>query len=353
MESKLTKFLRGKRIIYKLLLGKITKKRIPIVTNILVTNKCNLNCFYCFPQVSKRKVKEMTTEQILNAIDESKKLGAEIIILLGGEPLIRDDIGEIINHIKDKKMLCEVITNGYFVKKRINDLKRLDSICISIDGDEEGTDKNRAPGSYKMAINALKLARENGIFTRIHAVITKNTINSIDHLVHLVKELDAVATFTQPSEPIKHEAFQLSEEEFKKAFTKILDYKRKGFPIANTTNALKYILKWPFQYNKVFRKGEIPQNFKPITCLRKKFTCYIDANGIVYPCAYLWKKCDVMDTNFLKMGFKESWEALDKFECKACAALTDVEMNMLLQLNLRSLFETGKSYIKENFYKRK
>ena len=212
MESKLTKFLRGKRIIYKLLLGKITKKRIPIVTNILVTNKCNLNCFYCFPQVSKRKVKEMTTEQILNAIDESKKLGAEIIILLGGEPLIRDDIGEIINHIKDKKMLCEVITNGYFVKKRINDLKRLDSICISIDGDEEGTDKNRAPGSYKMAINDLKLARENGIFTRIHAVITKNTINSIDHLVHLVKELDAVATFTQPSEPIKHEAFQLSEE---------------------------------------------------------------------------------------------------------------------------------------------
>jgi len=353
MENSITKLLRGTRIFYKLLNSKITGKRIPLVTNILVTNRCNLNCFYCFPQVHGRKVRELTTKEILDVIDESKKLGAEVIILLGGEPLLREDIGIIIDHVKKRGLLCEVITNGYFVEKWIDYLKKVDSICISIDGDEKGNDKNRCPGSYKVTVRALKLARQNGIFTRIHAVLTKYTINekSIDHLVNLCRELDTVATFAQPSEHTKHKAFNVSDKEFKKAFTKILEYKRKGYPIGNSEDALKYIIKWPFPYDTIFKKGKTPKDFKPIKCQRKNLTCYIDTSGVVYPCAFLWEKCNITKINFLEKGFKEAWDSLDSFDCESCGVLTDMDLNLLLQLNLGALINTGKYYIKDSLFK--
>ena len=102
-----SKLATGSRIAGKILYSKATSKRMTIVENLLINNDCNIKCFYCFPQVFKREVKQFTTQELMKLIDDFHDRGTEVMVLLGGEPLLRKDIGEIIRYVKSKKMIFD------------------------------------------------------------------------------------------------------------------------------------------------------------------------------------------------------------------------------------------------------
>ena len=82
--------------------------RRPISVQILVTKFCDMTCNMCFtyPIDSQEKFKntaEPSFEQLEYLMDEACKIGAQVIIPFGGEPLIRKDIGKIVNGIKARK----------------------------------------------------------------------------------------------------------------------------------------------------------------------------------------------------------------------------------------------------------
>ena len=83
-------------------------------------------------------------------------------------------------------------TNGYFVKKRIEALKKVDHLCISLDGNKESNDKSRGEGSFEKIIEGIKCATENGIAVRVHATLSKITNNeeSLKFLVEFCKRMD-------------------------------------------------------------------------------------------------------------------------------------------------------------------
>ncbi len=84
----------------------------PLVAGLNVTNRCNLSCSYRYGAYSKREARDFTTEELLNLIEEFKNMGTRAIYISGGEPLLREDIGEIIRATKDRNMLCFMNTNG-------------------------------------------------------------------------------------------------------------------------------------------------------------------------------------------------------------------------------------------------
>ena len=71
-------------------------KRIPLKVTHFITDKCNLRCSYCY--INYNKEKEMSTEQIKNMLNEFAKLGTQIYGIAGGEPLVREDIFEVIKY---------------------------------------------------------------------------------------------------------------------------------------------------------------------------------------------------------------------------------------------------------------
>jgi MoaA/NifB/PqqE/SkfB family radical SAM enzyme len=93
--------------------------------------------------------KELSTEQIFSIIDELADNGTQRVSISGGEPLLREDIGEIISHIKKKGMGCGLNTNGLLVPDRIEEVRKVDSITISLDGEREAHEANRGRGTFE------------------------------------------------------------------------------------------------------------------------------------------------------------------------------------------------------------
>lgn len=346
----LQKLTSGSRVAGKILLSKATSRRIPLLANILVTNRCNLKCFYCFPQVFERKTHEFTTEELLNLIDEFSKRGTEVVVLLGGEPLLRDDIGVIIDYVKSKNMICEMITNGYLVEKKINDVKKLDSLCVSVDGDEENNDKNRAKGSYKKALEAIRLAKDNNINTRIHAVMTRYTLNSLDHLMELGKKLDVTVNVSQATVHTVHNALNLTDDEIRTLWIKLKEYRKRGYPVGNSESTLDYVIRWPYSYSDIIFKDNNghktnPNGFNLLLCKRSKLTCCVDADGRFYPCGVVW---DGSGLSVHEVGFQKAWDHLDNTKCIACPVVSEVEMNMLLNLRPSSIWNAFYYLIRDN-----
>ena len=333
------KIYRGVRLAGKIFEARLMKKRMPLNVSLLVTNRCNLKCFYCFAGVYKRKMADLPLEKIFAVIDELVSFGTRYIILEGGEPLLRDDIGDIIDHIRSKNVVCELVTNGCFIKDKIKDIRKLDSLCISIDGDRESHDRMRGKGSHAKAMEGLNMADVNKIPIRLHATLTKYNYDSLDYLVNLTGKSQAILTISQASVHTSHEALRFSKEEIRNFWIRVLEYKRLGYPIGNSHESLDYVINWPFSYDHILRKKERMTDFKPIPCSLGHLSCKVDVNGTVYPCSVLFHKNGY---DLFKMGIRKIWECFKKLDCISCGHVNQVDLSLIFSGHIRSIYSSAK-----------
>ena len=147
--------------------------------------KCNLKCIHCY---SSNKKSELTTNEIFKIIENLYETGVGLIDFGGGEPLLRDDIFDILSYSKDVGLYTSITTNGTLLNKEsIKHLKNLniDHICISLDGFKPETHDyiRNKKGTYDNVINGIKNCKSAGIDTQISTVIMKKNFNElIKHL---------------------------------------------------------------------------------------------------------------------------------------------------------------------------
>src|SRR3990172_10527734 len=80
-----------------------------------LTKKCNLRCPHCYMEAGQAAENELTTDECLELIGEMKALGTEMLILTGGEPLLRKDIYEIARYASDQRIWVVMGTNGVLI----------------------------------------------------------------------------------------------------------------------------------------------------------------------------------------------------------------------------------------------
>ncbi|MBD3228114.1 MAG: GTP 3',8-cyclase MoaA [Candidatus Lokiarchaeota archaeon] len=105
---------------------------------ISITNRCNLNCVYCHREgIHRKDFEEMKSDEIIRIITLSIEFGIKYIKITGGEPLIREDIFEIIRKIRNIKEIKNIslVTNGTLLEEKAFKLKDagLDRVNISLD----------------------------------------------------------------------------------------------------------------------------------------------------------------------------------------------------------------------------
>lgn len=325
-----------------LLKYKLWRKRFPLMANLLLTNRCNLKCIYCYPQVFRRNLDDMTTDKWLKITDELYKMGARVIVLMGGEPLLFKDIDVIVDRVKSYGIICEMITNGYLIEKKIDTVKKLDSICISLDGNEATHDRNRGKGSYQKAVAAIKCAKSAAIRTRVKAVIIRHNVNSLRFLAQFAKEHGVVLTFTLPSIHTDAEDLTLTHEEIKELMTMAIEYKREGYPIGHTLTSMDYMMKWPANHYAWLDEKHCA-GAPVVRCIRNDLTCYVDADGMMYPCAILWSQFP--GKNVFEAGIKDAWNNLAQKPCYSCGYLGEIETNLLLSLSIRNIFQSARYFL--------
>lgn len=176
----------------------------PEAVTFFLTYKCNLKCKMCGQWgdsgVTKHKdikTAELPVAVVKNTISEIKKYKPNIT-LFGGEPLLHKDIKEIIKIIKDSKLHCLVITNGFLLYEYADTIIEygLDEINLSIDGCGELHDRVRGiEGLYERIKKGIDLIVEkrNGKKPLINLQVTINPDNydRLESIVKAAEELHA------------------------------------------------------------------------------------------------------------------------------------------------------------------
>ncbi len=113
-------------------------------------------------------------------MDILKKMGIVELVLSGGDPLLRDDIGEIIDYAS-QHFLTTVYDNGSMAAQKIEYLKKVDFAAISIDSlDEAKNDEIKAmPGSWKKAMEAVDILQKEGVNVAVTPTISQKNLYEI------------------------------------------------------------------------------------------------------------------------------------------------------------------------------
>jgi len=290
--------------------------RIPIKVTQYLTYKCNLNCGFCGR--CSVESEELSTGQITKCISDFKELGAEFWGFNGGEPLLRQDVGELISFCKKVQIKTSMSTNGTLISQRIEDIKDLDLALISIDGPEAIHDKIRGVGSFRRTLDGLEaMKRKNKRFI-IVTVLNSDNVLYLEELMKLAEFYNCLCMF-QP-------VFMHTSDKFGKATRYIPDQmidaagylekqKRLNRPVANSFAYLDKIRKYP--------------NLKQETCWASRFFCVIAPNGNVFPCCNMLSLDCSGEENKVK-NWKQLFKSLPAASlCKGCFIFCYSEYNLL------------------------
>ncbi len=321
--------------------ARMARRNIPILAVLCVTDRCNLKCAYCYQRPLRGQKVEFTTSEILSLIDELSKMGTKFISINGGEALIRDDIETIIDKINKKNLLVQLTTNGQLITEKIDVIKKVDSLCVSLDGNKESNDLNRGQGSYDKIIKGLECLKANNILFHTNTVITKNNLKAVDEIMALALQYGFKAQFSilrQEDAPVS--GLGLDDKEIRKVIQRILFYKEKNFPVFYSYNSYKKALNWPLSYQQQVIFKKIPLEYKVGPCYIKRLACQIEADGFVYPCVTLVNKFNAL--NFREIGFKKAWENLKNCDCQACYNICHNDFNGIFGLEADALWNAFK-----------
>jgi MoaA/NifB/PqqE/SkfB family radical SAM enzyme len=175
----------------------IQNKNLPNMMSLAVNDVCNARCEHCsfFEGVEDPTRTIMTTEQASDAIRQAQALGISVLNFVGGEPLLRRDLPELIKAV-DKDLTTTVLfTNGSLLAERVASLRKagLDSVYVSIDAaDPERHDRFRGtPGLFDKAVAGVRQSLRVGISTGISCTMTPESFESgeLDRMIKLGKEL--------------------------------------------------------------------------------------------------------------------------------------------------------------------
>lgn len=320
------------RVGAKLVACKYLRVKSPLFVTLLTTNLCDIECDFC--DIPKREKYQPSIDTLKNCIDEFKEVGVERLALVGGEPLVRDDIGEIISYAKGIGLYTILTSNGYQAYRRIDELKELDLLAISLDGPKEIHDKYRREGSYDNALKSIKAARDVGLKVWTITVLTKDNVDQVDHMINLARDYDFHTLFQPVSNCAYNYQFVQKDlddllpapEELHKAARKIIKHKKEGANVASSVSGLEMLTKWPKEYDLV--------------CYAGRTQCVVETDGKVYACLGL--KQDENALNAFETGFKKAFDAIPLFECGGCWISAYIENNLISDLDIPTIMSLVK-----------
>ena len=173
----------------------LTQRREPpgpvVIWNLI--RRCNLLCKHCYSISGDVDFPgELTTEEVFRVMDDLKAFGVPVLILSGGEPLLRPDIFQISRQAKALGFYVGLSSNGTLINAdNIKDIRDVgyDYVGISLDGLRETHDAfRRREGSFDDALAGIRLCRDNGIKIGMRFTATIDNARELPALLDLAEE---------------------------------------------------------------------------------------------------------------------------------------------------------------------
>lgn len=288
------------------------------------TTSCNLKCIHCRASaVDYRDPRELTLPQSRALLDQLTECGNPVVVLSGGEPLVRPDIFDIASYGTSKGLRMVLATNGTTVDAEIS--RRLaesgiQRVSVSIDGaDSNSHDAFRGvPGAFEGAMNGISALKDAGIPVQINTSVTRQNLDQLPGVLQLAQYVGAVALhlfLLVPTGCGKEiaESEMITPEQYEEVLNWLYDRTKDSLINLKATCAPHYY--------RILRQRAAADGIKitPQTygmdaitkgCLAGSAVCFVSYKGDVYPCGYF----PVSAGNVLETPFKQIWEKSELFE---------------------------------------
>ena len=173
----------------------LAEKRTPagpvVIWNLV--RRCNLTCQHCYSiSCDKDFPGELTTEEACHVMDDLRAFGVPVLILSGGEPLLRPDIFDLARRAKSMGFYVGLSTNGTLIgPDNVGAVagSGFDYVGISLDGMESTHDRfRRQQGAFRAALNGIRLCREAGIKVGLRFTLTQANAAELPRMLTLLDE---------------------------------------------------------------------------------------------------------------------------------------------------------------------
>lgn len=263
------------------------------------TNACNMYCAHCYRDAGCKADEELSTQEAKKLLQEIARAGFKIMIFSGGEPLMREDILELVAYAKNLKLIPVFGTNGTLISKNMaKNLKIAGAMGMGISLDSLDAQKHNNfrnfENAWQGAVEGMKNCREVGLPFQIHTTVMDWNQNELEKITDFAVEIGAKAHHffflvpTGRAATIEEES--LRAEEYENVLTRIMK-KQQEVSIELKPTCAPQFLRIVDQLGMTsrFRRG----------CLAGLSYCIISPRGKVQPCAYLnFEIGDVRQTPF-------------------------------------------------------
>ncbi|MCW4033969.1 MAG: radical SAM protein, partial [Candidatus Bathyarchaeota archaeon] len=302
-----------------------TEKYVPLVVSWNVTLKCNLKCSHCYINAKDTDFgNELSTDAAKMLIHQITEVSKPLLILSGGEPLLRDDIYEIIRYGADRGMRMGMGSNGMLIDDKV--AKKLKdagmwTVAISLDSSipERHDEFRGVKGCWERAVNAIKALKAAGLEVQVNCTVTQQNYDEVDDIMALAEELgvDNFHLFflvpTGRGTELEDITPEMYEEMIKNTLAKTSKHKLNVKPSCAP------------QFMRVAKEQGVDMSRWVRGCMAGLYYCRIYPTGEVTPCPYMPVSLgNIRDKSFKDIWFNsEVFNALRDFDqlkgkCRLC-----------------------------------
>ncbi len=279
------------------------ERYVPLVMSWNVTRECNMKCSHCYINATENKLAhELTTEEGKKLMDQICQVSKPLLILSGGEPLLRPDIYELIKYGASKGLKMGLGSNGSLIDDVVAaKLKAAGIATVSISLDShipaQHDEFRGVEGAWQKAVNACKALRKNNVLVQVNTTLTQQNYDQIDDIMNLAEEI-GVENFhlfflvpTGRGSKLTDISPQKYEDMISNTFAKVTKHKLNVRPSCAP------------QFMRIAKGMGLDMRQWVRGCMAGLYYCRIYPNGDVTPCPYLPVKLG----NIKEKTFKEIW----------------------------------------------
>jgi MoaA/NifB/PqqE/SkfB family radical SAM enzyme len=322
----------------RILRGRVRGRPPLIAANLYLTQRCNLRCVYCSSPL--RRTPELPTADWIRILDELGAAGCRRITILGGEPLLRADLAEITAHARSLGLGIVLTSNGLLVPRRIDALRGIDTLVLSLDAPGPANDAVRGDGVFAAVEAAIGAARGIGLPVKLNAVMSAVTAPHLDELLAFCErhDLHLTVNIARSGAPdLWNDAASVKDDDeaIGQLCLRLAELARDNPRLLFSPRTYRYAAIWSDFSRDRLEDSDLadddPRRTEGPRCQAGRGYLSIDSDGAVYPCPLTFGR--ITGGNAATDGVAAARQAMDDHACVACFSPCMVEQNFLHSLD--------------------
>ncbi len=283
----------------------LSRGHVPYLLSWNLTKRCNLRCRHCYIDAASACSDELTTEEALRVLHEIAEVNREVLMILsGGEPLLRPDLDRLVSRSAALGMMPVLGTNGTLLTAEVaRHLAACGLVGVGISLDslvpERHDDFRRLEGAWGGAVRGIEAARGAGLDVQVQMTLTPGNLGELPQVAKFVRDAGARAltVFFLVCTGRGQDLVDLTPDDYERALRALLEKPDYGIMVRPRCAPTFRRLVAQADPGSMLLKSDAGR------CMAGKNYCRITPDGDVTPCPYMPQAAG----NLRKQAFSEIW----------------------------------------------